>query len=180
MPYLPVWLIAIALCYSVQSQAQTPGRTPVFQETDSVWFQQRFIRGNKYFLGTDVVTQYEWIRFLKNKDSEVDELIAIARKRSNIGTVVAITTGSVSSLILLRNSDFFMPPTHQGLKNHIIVLGTTLLAGTVVSSLYSVSSAQHYIQAMRLYNYKLANGTLAPVTVCLGMGHYGWGVVLRW
>lgn len=45
MPYLPVWLMAIALCYSVQSQAQTRGRTPVFQETDSVWFQQHFKRG---------------------------------------------------------------------------------------------------------------------------------------
>jgi hypothetical protein len=177
---LTLYITIIALCGALQGVAQMPGRTPIFNDTDSVWFQQRLLGANKFFLGTDVVTQYEWIRFLKNKDKEVDELIAKARKRSNIGTVVAITAGSVSSLILLRNSDFFIPSTNQGFKNQLIVLGTSLLAGTVVSSLYSVSSAQHYIQAMRLYNYKLANGTLAPVTVHLGTGHYGWGVVLRW
>ncbi len=151
-----------------------------YRDADSVWsVNEEFWFPSRFYIGETKVKFRTWRDHLKLSDAEVGTLIKKGMATQRNSTWIGIS-GLVATLAGLRianvNSRSWGVPNEQKQTTGYIIAGIGTLA-TLVSLEMNFRAYRLYVSGERLFNNKIRQGTIQPITLHLQAGPTQAGII---
>lgn len=174
-------LVSILLAGSLSATAQAkPDRNLKYRNGDSVWLNLGWIP--MFYIGDNRTNFRSWRNHLLQSDKEVKVLIQKGIKTQRISNWIGIS-GLAATLIGFRiatvNSRSWGTPNPSAQRTGYLIASAGFIASiaglTITNKAYRL-----YTNGERLFNNKVRQQIVEPVTLHLQAGPTQAGLVLRW